>query len=84
MNGWVKWSQKFGRSAKVYPRPLKLCEHDEAPELRGSVQGKDELGSAAWRQDRMGDRSQASAAPELGENVETAGLRWDVGVILWW
>ena len=29
----VKWSQKTGQSAKVYPKPLKGYENGEAPEL---------------------------------------------------
>ena len=29
----VKWSQKTGQSAKVYPKPLKGYENGEAPEV---------------------------------------------------
>jgi hypothetical protein len=29
----LKWSQKTGQSAKVYPKPLKGYENGEAPEL---------------------------------------------------
>ncbi|WP_376764855.1 hypothetical protein [Roseovarius sp. A-2] len=31
--GILKWSQKTGQSAKVYPKPLKGYENGEAPEL---------------------------------------------------
>ena len=33
----LKWSQKIGQPAKVYPKPLKGYENGEAPELYGSV-----------------------------------------------
>ena len=33
----VKWSQKTGRSAKVYPKPLRGYENGETPELYRSV-----------------------------------------------
>ncbi|CUH70817.1 Formate--tetrahydrofolate ligase [Thalassovita autumnalis] len=33
----VKWSQKTGQSAKVYPKPLKGYENGKAPELYRSV-----------------------------------------------
>jgi hypothetical protein len=33
----LKWSQKTGRSAKVYPKPLKGYEDGKAPELYRSV-----------------------------------------------
>jgi len=35
--GAMKWSQKTGQLAKVYPKPLKGYEHGEAPELYRSV-----------------------------------------------
>ena len=33
----VKWSQKTGQSAKVYPKPMKGYENGEAPEFYRSV-----------------------------------------------
>ena len=33
----LKWSQKTGQSAKVYPKPLKGYENGEAPEFYRSV-----------------------------------------------
>jgi hypothetical protein len=33
----LKWSQKTGQSAKVYPKLLKGYEHGEAPEVYRSV-----------------------------------------------
>ena len=33
----LKWSQKTGQSAKVYPKPLKGYENGKAPELYRSV-----------------------------------------------
>lgn len=35
--GTLKWSQKTGQSAKVYPKPLKGYENGEAPEFYRSV-----------------------------------------------
>ena len=33
----VKWSQKTGQLAKVYPKPMKGYENGEAPEFYRSV-----------------------------------------------
>ena len=33
LDGDLKWSQKTGQSAKVYPKPLKGYEHGKTPEL---------------------------------------------------
>ena len=33
----VKWSQKSGQAAKMYPKPLKGYEHGDAPEPYRSV-----------------------------------------------
>ncbi|WP_205321392.1 NUDIX domain-containing protein [Tritonibacter mobilis] len=37
VDGNLKWSQKTGQSAKVYPKPLKGYEDGKAPELYRSV-----------------------------------------------
>ena len=36
-DGALKWSQKIGQAAKVYPEPLKGYGNGETPELYGRV-----------------------------------------------
>lgn len=80
----MKCAQKAEQSVKVYPKPMKGYENGEAPAFYRSVLGQGFVGSAAWRQDRAGDRGEAPASPKPGQHMEAAGYRPDDRCVLWW